>query len=475
MTSVKNQQKVTTNRRKFKNAKEREAFRAKVGNEFRLNSKQMEALTYLTDKTARHTLLLGGARSGKTFLIVRVMLLRALLYPNSRHLSLRLHRTSAEKYLWKQTLKDVIEKCFPDVAFVLNNSRLTVTCPNGSTYWFGGLDEGDKGEGLLGSDWNTIHYDEISEMPIPMVMQSRTRLSLKSYNEKRTKECINRTFATINPTFVTSPVYKMYIAKFNVERNLPMDEDTASLYNSFQINPVDNLDNISKEFIRELQTQTDANQRRFLNGEWSQESKDALFKLSNLNKARVPTFEEAKQLQYDKVVVSVDPSVTSGEKADETGIVVVGWVRPRVTDLRSSGDYYIIADYSLNGTPEEWAQAAYKAYVDHRADMIVGERNNGGDLVELNLRSISRTAVFKSVWASRGKAIRAEPVVSLSEKGDLHIVVSLPELEEEMTTWNPDPELKDKQDSPNRLDAMVWGVIECMGESFVEARVWGSV
>jgi phage terminase large subunit-like protein len=103
--------------------------------------------------------------------------------------------------------------------------------------------------------------------------------------------------------------------------------------------------------------------------------------------------------------------------------------------------------------------------------MIVGERNNGGDLVEKNIRSVSRVVPFKSVWASRGKAIRAQPVVALCEHGDLHVVACLPDLEMEMTTWNPESE----EPSPNRLDAMVWGVTECMGGGFKQARIWGSV
>ena len=230
---------------------------------FRLNRRQMIALKVMTDKTARHTLLQGGARSGKTFLAVRSNIIRALTYPRSRHLSLRLHRTTAEKYLWKQTLRDVIDLCFPQVGFVLNNSRLTLTCPNGSTYWFGGLDEGEKGEGLLGSDWNTMHYDEISEMPIEMVMQSRTRLSLKSYSTDRSRLCTNRSFATINPTFKTSWVYRTYIEKFDVEKNLPMEPDIAKGYNHYTINPEDNLENLSADFLHELESLSEANKRRF--------------------------------------------------------------------------------------------------------------------------------------------------------------------------------------------------------------------
>lgn len=439
--------------------------------QFKLNAKQVEALRLMTDRKSRHTLLLGGARSGKTFLIVRSIIIRCFTYPRSRHLSLRFHRTTAEKYLWKQTLRDVIDKCFPDVGFVQNNSRLVLTCPNGSTYWFGGLDEGDKGEGLLGSDWNTMHFDEISEMPMPMVMQARTRLSLKTLSADRKRECINRTFATINPTFKTSPIYKTYIEKFDVEKNMPMPPEVAELYNWYRINPADNIENLSADFLQDLESQSEANKRRFLYGEWSEESKDALFKMSDINRARVPTMQEAKSIRFDKVVIGVDPAVSSGAKADMTGIVVVGWVRPPYSDRRSSGSYYLLDDRSLRGTPDEWAQAVYDAYTYWKADLIVGERNNGGDLVEKNIRSVSRVVPFKSVWASRGKAIRAQPVVSLCEHGDLHVVACLPDLEMEMTTWNPES----GEPSPNRLDAMVWGVTECMGGSFKEARIWGCV
>ena len=121
-----------------------------------------------------------------------------------------------------------------------------------------------------------------------------------------------------------------------------------------------------------------------------------------------------------------------------TGIVVVGWVA--ACSDRVFWRPYLLDDRSLRGTPDEWAQAVYDAYTYWKADLIVGERNNGGDLVEKNIRSVSRVVPFKSVWASRGKAIRAQPVVSLCEHGDLHVVACLPDLEMEMTTWNPESE-----------------------------------
>ena len=442
-----------------------------ITDDFTLTEKQLDALRVMTDKTARHTLLLGGGRSGKTLLATRALILRALTYPDSRHLMLRLYRSTAEKYLWKQTLKDTVKKCFAGVSFGFNNSRMILTCPNGSSVWVGGLEEGDEGEGLLGSDWNTILFDEANEMLAEGMQKARTRLSLKSRSADRRRLCINRTFATVNPTYKTHHLYKTYVEKYDVFRDLPMEKQIADMYNWFRINPVDNMANLSPEYLLELQSLSDTNRRRFLEGEWSEESKDALFKSADINRARIRTQAEVSALHLDKVVVGVDPAVTSGPRSDWTGIVVCGWTKPSHTDRRSSGQYYILDDRSVKGTPEEWANAVYDAYTHWKADLIVGEANNGGDLVEMNLRSVSRVAPFKKVWASRGKAVRSQPVVAICERGELHVAVSLPELEGEMIGWNPDSGAP----SPNRLDAMVWGVSELMGGKARQARIVGAV
>jgi len=425
---------------------------------------------FMTDPVARHTLLTGGARSGKTVLCVRANIIRALTYPRSRHLSLRLHRVTSEKYLWKQTLPDVIEKCFKGVAFVYNNTKLILTCPNGSTYWFGGLDEGEKSDGLLGSDWNTVHFDEANEMLPDGLQKARTRLALKIKSADG-RMCINRSFATVNPTYKTHHLYRTYVEKFDIFNGLPMSPEQSSMYNWCRINPCDNLDNLSEGYLRELQSLSPENRRRFLEGEWSEESKDALFKMNDINNARVKTFAELGAIQFDKIVVGVDPAVTSGAKADLTGIIVCGWVRPKAFDRRSSGQYYVLEDRSIRGTPDEWAQAVYDAYTHWKADLIVGEANQGGDLVEKNIRSVSRIAPYKKVWATRGKAIRAQPVAAICATGDLHIAVCLPELEGEMVGWNPDS----GEPSPNRLDALVWGITELMGSKNKEARIIGAV
>jgi len=437
---------------------------------FRLNAKQEIALGFMTDDIARHTLLLGGSRSGKSFICVRAIILRALTYNRSRHLCLRLHRVTAEKYLWKQTLEDVIEKCFEGIAFQYNHSRMILTCPNGSTVWFGGLDEGKDSDGLLGSDWCTILYDEANEMLPEGMQKARTRLSLKAFSDDG-RMCINRSFATVNPTYKTHHLYRTYVEKFDIFTRLPMSESQASMYNWCRINPCDNLENLSADYLRELESLSPENRKRFLKGEWSEEAKDALFKSADINRNRVKTYEEVSAIQYDKIVVGVDPAVTSGAKADMTGIVVVGWTRPRSGDRRSSGQYYLLDDRSIRGTPDDWAQAVYDAYTHWKADLVVGEANNGGDLVEKNIRSVSRVIPYKKVWATRGKAIRAQPIAALSARGELHVAVSLPELEGEMIGWNPDS----GEPSPNRLDAMIWGCSELVGSTTKQARIVGTI
>lgn len=148
----------------------------------------------------------------------------------------------------------------------------------------------------------------------------------------------------------------------------------------------------------------------------------------------------------DRIIVGVDPP----GGATECGIVVAG---------SKDGHMYIFGDDSLHGTPETWANAVYKLTERSDADLIVGERNYGGDMVKSVLRPfLNKTkARYKDVNATRGKAIRAEPIVAAFERGEAHIVGSLPKLEDEMCTWVPG---SSRAHSPNRLDAMVWACTE---------------
>lgn len=150
-----------------------------------------------------------------------------------------------------------------------------------------------------------------------------------------------------------------------------------------------------------------------------------------------------------RVVVAVDPAVTSGDSADDTGIIVAG--------LGRDGDGYILADYTCHLSPDGWARQVKYAYDVWSADRVVAEVNNGGDLVATVLRTVDPGLPVKSISAHTGKYTRAEPIAALFEQGRVHLVGSFPELEDQLTTWVP---RADK--SPDRLDAMVWSLTELM-------------
>ena len=126
--------------------------------------------------------------------------------------------------------------------------------------------------------------------------------------------------------------------------------------------------------------------------------------------------------QMTRVVVAIDPAVTSGEEADETGIVVTG--------KDQNGHGYVLADISGRYPPTAWARLGIAADRTHRADRIVAEVNNGGDMVGATLRMVDPNVAFTAVRASRGKIVRAEPVAALYDQGRVHHIGTFPQLEE---------------------------------------------
>jgi predicted phage terminase large subunit-like protein len=148
------------------------------------------------------------------------------------------------------------------------------------------------------------------------------------------------------------------------------------------------------------------------------------------------------------VIVAVDPAVTSGDSSDETGVVVVG--------KDSNNEYYVLDDKSGKYKPDQWGQLAIDLFYQWDADRIVAEVNNGGDLVEKLIRTLDSGVRYKSVHATRGKMVRAEPIAALYEQGRVHHCGVFSELETQMCTYTgerPKP-------SPDRLDALVWGLSE---------------
>ena len=206
----------------------------------------------------------------------------------------------------------------------------------------------------------------------------------------------------------------------------------------------DNAANLSPAALAELRTRYEGTRlgRQELYGEVLEDVEGALWKMSDIEATRVETAPE-----FVRVVVAVDPAVTSGDDSDETGIVVVG----KGTDGRA----YVLADRSCRDSVSGWAHRVVQAFDDFNADRVVAEKNQGGDFIETTLRSVRSTLPYKGVTAKQGKRLRAEPVAALYEQGRVSHVGAFAILEEQMTEWVPD-----SGTSPDRLDALVHGVME---------------
>jgi predicted phage terminase large subunit-like protein len=209
----------------------------------------------------------------------------------------------------------------------------------------------------------------------------------------------------------------------------------------------ENKDNLAAAFFNKVISRYEGTRlgRQELYAELLEDIEGALWTQKMIEAAHV-----SKAPEMLRIVVAIDPAVTSDVTSDETGIVVAG--------VGQDDRCYIIEDLSGQYTPTEWARRAIGAYHQHKADLIIGEANNGGDLIEQVIRTLQSNVPYSKVHASRGKVTRAEPVVALYEQNRVKHVGSLPKLETQMTTWAA----KEGEKSPDRVDAMVWAVSELM-------------
>ena len=208
----------------------------------------------------------------------------------------------------------------------------------------------------------------------------------------------------------------------------------------------ENKDNLSKKFIDNIVKRYEGTRLgdQELLAKILEDVEGALWSILLIQKNRVTLCPELK-----RIVVAIDPAVTSKQSSDETGIVVCGL---GVDDIG-----YVLEDISGILTPNGWARRALMCYYKWKADRVIGEVNNGGDLIETVIRNLDKDVSYKSVHATKGKLIRAEPIAALYEQGRIKHVGVHSGLETQMTTWNVDT-IK----SPDRLDALVWGFTELM-------------
>lgn len=412
----------------------------------KLTEKQRQAREVLNGP-ASNILLEGGSRSGKTRLIVRNIVVRACKAAHSRHLITRFRFNHCKESIGMDTLPNVFE----DLAmkYAPNKSDWFVPLPNNSEIWLGGLDDKDRTEKILGKEFATIYLNEASQIPYNSAKTAETRLAQKceytgSDGSRRTLAL--KMYQDCNPPNKAHWIYQTFHMKRDFETKKPLQNPESYAY--FRINPRDNSDNLPAEYIARLEGMSARMRKRFLDGEYAEAAPGALW-----TEEMIDRWRETELPDLVLVVVAVDPSGAADEDNahnDAIGIIVAG--------LGTDGNAYCIEDCTVKAGPKTWGSVAATAYDRHSADRIVGETNYGGDMVRYVVQTAKPNVPFRKITASRGKAVRAEPISALTEQGKIRFAGQFPQLEEELCAFTTHGYMG--SDSPNRADAFVFAMSE---------------
>ena len=415
--------------------------------QFHLTRKQQLQVEIMSSSST-HIMGYGGSRSGKTFGFVRAIIIRALAR-KSRHALLRYRFNHIKASIILDTLPSVMEKGFPAVSphCHLDKSDWFFRLPNGSELWFGGLDDKERTEKILGQEYSTLYLNECSQIPYASRNMAVTRLAENS-------GLTLKAFYDCNPPGMAHWTYKLFVEKRDPDRRTPVAN--PSNFNSLVMNPADNQENLPASYLEELQGMSEAMRRRFWLGQFADVSESALWTLELLDQQRIV---DDKIPEMVRIVVAVDPSGVAGEedqRSDEVGIVVVG--------LGKDGRGYILEDLSDRMAPAMWGKAIVSAFDRHEADCVVAEENFGGAMVAEIVRSASTSSErkvggqvpYRAVKASRGKVVRAEPIATLFEQQKISLVGYFPELEDQLCAMTTAGYVGSR--SPDRADAAIWGL-----------------
>ena len=416
----------------------------------KLTDRQAEAQVLLAGP-ATHCILFGGSRSGKTFLLTRNICFRALKAPKSRHAILRFRFNAVKASVIMDTFPKVMSLAFPGVTYTMNKTDWFAQFENGSQIWFGGLDDKERAEKILGMEFATIYLNEASQIPKASRDIAVTRLAQQVDQEIRgteVKQLKPRMLYDCNPPSKAHWTYRLFVEKRDPDTKQPLSSPED--YAFFQINPLDNAENVSKGYLETLQGLSARLQKRFLRGEFADATPNALFRDEDIDKWRVL---DSPVPDMVRLVVAVDPS-GSGDADnahnDAIGICVVG--------LGTDGNAYLLEDLTVKAGPATWGKVVTDAYDRHNADVVVAEMNYGGAMVKYTIQTCRPRTPFKAVTATRGKVVRAEPISSLYESGKVRHVGYFNDLEDELLAFSTAGYMG--ANSPNRADALVWALTE---------------
>lgn len=382
----------------------------------------------------RYHLITGGRGSGKSY-AVSLFLLNLTYEP--KHVILFTRYTMVAAHI--SIIPEFIEKI--EILNKEDDFEITKTeilnKRTGSRILFRGIktSSGNQTANLKSIQGVTTFVLDESEELTNEVTFDTIDLSIRSTDQP------NRVIMVMNPSYKGHWIYKRFIET--------QAENCTYIHTTY----LDNLPYLSSSFIDQANRTKAANEVRYRHlflGEWLDDAEGIFWNRAMIDRQRLTTLPE-----LTRIVVAIDPATTATALSDETGILVVG--------RDKGGNGYVIEDLSGRFSPNEWAKVATEAARRNKADCIVAEVNQGGDMVENVIKQQDRTIRYKSVRATKGKQVRAEPIFALYEQGKIWHVGNHPLLELQMATFNPDTQ----EDSPDRVDALVWGFTELMLQNVV--------
>ena len=425
------------------------------GNEFQVHLKRphpyQEAFLH---SRVKHKVIRAGRRAGKTtgMAIIAVesfLAARRVLYaaPTDeqigqfwREVKTALALLIEAEVFYKNETEHIIERAG------------TKQCIKAKTAWNADTLRGDYADLLILDEWQLMDETVWEDVGAPMLLDNNGDAIFVYTPPSISSQALSK---ARDPRHAAK-MYKMALA----EQETAKAEGRLPRWEAFHFRSQDNP-HISKEALSEIsKDMSNLSYRQEILAEDVEEVPGALWTRALIENARVYTVP-----QFTRVAVGVDPPGGAGE----CGIVVagVGLCSCKGTSERHG---FVLQDKSLKDVPDKWAKEVVAAYKANRADRVYGEKNYGGDMVEATIRTVDPSISYKSVTASRGKAVRAEPISALYEQGKVHHVGRIDALEDEMVSWQPET----SSWSPNRVDALVWVLTELMtGEGSVPAACVG--
>jgi phage terminase large subunit-like protein len=400
--------------------------------DFRFTAHPHQIMPFDSKRNDHYTdwLILGGRGSGKTRAGAEAVL-QMVRTGQAKHIALigeTLHDVSEVMILGRSgILKNALPDEYP--RFIRSERKLIFPC-GAEAAIFSAKDP----DSLRGPQFDFAWCDEFAKWPNPVETRTMLAMSLRLGENPR-------------QVITTTP------RPLKILRELINSPTTILTHASTYANSA----YLAKSFLRTIQERYENTRigRQELEGILFDDYEGSLWNRAMLDKQRIDTMPNKND--FSRIIVAVDPPISSHSGSDECGIIVAG------IDFSTPKKAFILADLSGKSmTPTQWARRAIDAYYTYQADRIVAEINQGGEMVQSVIETIDATVPFKGVFARRGKTSRAEPVAAQYEKGIVFHVGQFPELEDQMCGFTPYQIYAKNTRSPDRVDALVWGLTDLL-------------